>query len=85
MGKSPQDTKCTVDGALIDTGSNIISSVGFFIIGRKSCQREKYKAKMSTRQIRLNGIGLSVGKLEAIMNYIHFGNQEYSEILNIVP
>lgn len=83
---SPQDTKRVVDGAQIDMGSNITSSVGLLLLPAvKVANMRNVEPQMGNSRKRLNGIGISVRSLEITMFHFHFGGFQYSVMLNIFP
>lgn len=64
MEMSPQATECVVDGAVIDTGSNIISSMGLLLLPVvRVANMRSTESKMGNRQKRMNGSDRSVGTL----------------------
>lgn len=66
-----------VDGAFIDKGSNIISSVGLLLLPAvRVPNMRNIEPMMGSKQQRLNGIGMTEGILETVVFYFHFRGHE---------
>lgn len=86
MGMSPKKTQWVVDGALIDTGSNVISSVGLPLLpSARIVNMRNTEPVLGNNPKRLGGIGSVVSTLGTYLFYFHFGGREYSVNLNVVP
>lgn len=86
MGTSSKETKCVLDGALLDTRANVLASVGLSLLPAVCVANMKnVEPKMDDSQKLLKEIGKSLSTVGTILFYFHFGRQEYSVKMNIVP
>lgn len=86
MGLSPSQTAWIIDGTMIDTGSNILSSVGGpRLPATKIASMRTTQPLMGKNQKQLGGIGSPIKTLGTFKFYFHFGGREYSVILIIMP
>lgn len=86
MDMSPKHTKCLVEGALVDTGSNITSSVGPFLQPAvKIADMRDVKPDMNNNERRLDGIRKLVDTLSLMEFFFHIDGREYLVTLHIIP
>lgn len=86
FGMSPQNSKWVADNALIDTGTNIISSVGLPLLSAvRAANMRNIEPKIGSNQKHLNVTGRSVRASVTVTFYFHFGGRDYSVMLNILP
>ena len=86
MGIPPRHAQTVIDSAVIDTASNILSTVGvelssFLCVA--SVRRTKIMTTDGAREIQ--GVGSSIKTLGTIMFHFYFGGREYCVKVYVVP
>lgn len=77
MGMSQSETKCVLNGARIDTGSNDLNFVGLSLLHAVCVADIRIvEPKMDDAQKRYKRIGEKVITVQIILFYFHFGGRE---------
>lgn len=86
MGMSSQRTKWIVNGAIIDGGSNTMSSVGLALFpATKTSNMRNIKPLFEKDSNKIAGIGSSTSTLGKIQFFFHFGSMERTVDIRIFP
>lgn len=77
MGMSPRNTKWVVDGVMIDTGSNVVSSIGLPLFpAAKVSNMRKWKPVFGENPNRITGISSGTEALGMLEYCSHLGGRE---------
>lgn len=85
MGFIPKKNSGIVGGAMIDTGWNVVSSVGLLLLPATRVGNMRNVKPVCIQKLkRSSGIGKSTSTVDILKFYFHFGSREYGVDLNIV-